>query len=146
MLWDLRFFDIFATTCSHFYNYEIVLIQSQFSMFCLRHIFCPSVLLNYLGTDKKKCDLNTTTKCISCSKIFPIPKTMIHILIIHFYSACCKTPNYKYLSKYLSKYLLAGNALARVQRVHTPADLWDTTFCTRRILIEILKYSKNFQI
>ena len=26
---------------------------------------------------------------------------------------------------------LAGNALERVQRVHTPADLWDITFCTR---------------
>ena len=25
----------------------------------------------------------------------------------------------------------AGNALARVQRVHEPADLWDITFCTR---------------
>jgi hypothetical protein len=25
----------------------------------------------------------------------------------------------------------AGNALARVQRVHAPADLWDITFCTR---------------
>ena len=25
----------------------------------------------------------------------------------------------------------SGNALARVQRVHKPADLWDTTFCTR---------------
>ena len=25
----------------------------------------------------------------------------------------------------------AGNALARVQRVHKPADLWDITFCTR---------------
>ena len=24
----------------------------------------------------------------------------------------------------------AGNALARVQRVHKPADLWDITFCT----------------
>jgi hypothetical protein len=24
-----------------------------------------------------------------------------------------------------------GNALARVQRVHEPADLWDITFCTR---------------
>ena len=23
-----------------------------------------------------------------------------------------------------------GNALARVQRVHEPADLWDITFCT----------------
>ena len=27
--------------------------------------------------------------------------------------------------------LLTGNALARVQRVHKPADLWDITFCTR---------------
>ena len=27
--------------------------------------------------------------------------------------------------------LHAGNALARVQRVHKPADLWDITFCTR---------------
>jgi hypothetical protein len=27
--------------------------------------------------------------------------------------------------------VLAGNALARVQRVHEPADLWDITFCTR---------------
>ena len=27
--------------------------------------------------------------------------------------------------------LQAGNALARVQRVHEPADLWDITFCTR---------------
>ena len=26
---------------------------------------------------------------------------------------------------------LAGNALARVQRVHEPTDLWDITFCTR---------------
>ena len=26
---------------------------------------------------------------------------------------------------------LSGNALARVQRVHEPADLWDITFCTR---------------
>ena len=26
---------------------------------------------------------------------------------------------------------VAGNALARVQRVHEPADLWDITFCTR---------------
>ena len=25
----------------------------------------------------------------------------------------------------------AGNALARVQRVQAPADLWDITFCTR---------------
>ena len=25
-----------------------------------------------------------------------------------------------------------GNALARVQRVHEPADLWDITLCTRR--------------
>ena len=25
-----------------------------------------------------------------------------------------------------------GNALARVQRVHEPVDLWDITFCTRR--------------
>ena len=24
-----------------------------------------------------------------------------------------------------------GNALARVQRVHKPADLWDIIFCTR---------------
>ena len=30
------------------------------------------------------------------------------------------------------KFLLhtAGNALAQVQRVHKPADLWDITFCT----------------
>ena len=27
--------------------------------------------------------------------------------------------------------VVAGNALARVQRVHKPADLWDITFCTR---------------
>ena len=26
----------------------------------------------------------------------------------------------------------AGNALARMQRVHAPTDLWDITFCTRR--------------
>ena len=26
---------------------------------------------------------------------------------------------------------VSGNALARVQRVHEPADLWDITFCTR---------------
>jgi hypothetical protein len=26
----------------------------------------------------------------------------------------------------------SGNALARVQQVHAPADLWDITFCTRR--------------
>ena len=26
---------------------------------------------------------------------------------------------------------LAGNALARVQRVHEPTDLWDITLCTR---------------
>ena len=26
---------------------------------------------------------------------------------------------------------MTGNALARVQRVHAPADLWDITFCTR---------------
>ena len=25
----------------------------------------------------------------------------------------------------------AGNALARVKRVHAPTDLWDITFCTR---------------
>jgi hypothetical protein len=25
----------------------------------------------------------------------------------------------------------SGNALARVQRVHQPTDLWDITFCTR---------------
>ena len=25
----------------------------------------------------------------------------------------------------------SGNALARVQRMHKPADLWDITFCTR---------------
>ena len=36
-----------------------------------------------------------------------------------------------------------GNALERVQRVHAPADLWDITFCTRRILTEILKYLKK---
>ena len=29
------------------------------------------------------------------------------------------------------KFSLAGNALARVQRVHAPSDLWDITFCTR---------------
>ena len=27
--------------------------------------------------------------------------------------------------------VIAGNALAWVQRVHAPADLWDITFCTR---------------
>ena len=27
--------------------------------------------------------------------------------------------------------IIAGNALARVQRVHEPADLLDITFCTR---------------
>ena len=26
---------------------------------------------------------------------------------------------------------ISGNALARVQRVHEPADLWDITFGTR---------------
>ena len=26
---------------------------------------------------------------------------------------------------------MTGNALARVQWVHEPADLWDITFCTR---------------
>ena len=26
---------------------------------------------------------------------------------------------------------ISGNALARVQRVHERADLWDITFCTR---------------
>ena len=26
---------------------------------------------------------------------------------------------------------MSGNVLARVQRVHAPADLWDITFCTR---------------
>ena len=31
---------------------------------------------------------------------------------------------------------LAGNALAWVQLVHKPADLWDITFCTRRILTD----------
>ena len=33
--------------------------------------------------------------------------------------------------KNVSKILYTGNALARVQRVHAPADLWDITFCTR---------------
>ena len=27
--------------------------------------------------------------------------------------------------------VMSGNALAQVQRVHKPADLWDITFCTR---------------
>ena len=35
------------------------------------------------------------------------------------------------LDKYVSKYTVPGNALARVQRVHEPADLWDINFCTR---------------
>ena len=38
--------------------------------------------------------------------------------------------------------MTAGNALERVQRVHAPADLWDITFCTLRILTEILIYLK----
>ena len=33
---------------------------------------------------------------------------------------------------YVHIYYLTGNALAQVQRVHEPADLWDITFCTRR--------------
>ena len=31
----------------------------------------------------------------------------------------------------LLAYIHPGNALARVQRVHEPVDLWDITFCTR---------------
>ena len=31
----------------------------------------------------------------------------------------------------VQKFGYTGNALARVQRVHKPADLWDITFCTR---------------
>ena len=31
-----------------------------------------------------------------------------------------------------SEWPLTGNALARVQRVHKPVDLWDITFCTSR--------------
>ena len=33
------------------------------------------------------------------------------------------------ISKYESK--KAGNALAQVQRVHEPVDLWGITYCTR---------------
>ena len=39
-----------------------------------------------------------------------------------------------YLNEFVANVLRdnkAGNALARVQRVHEPADLWDITFCTR---------------
>ena len=34
---------------------------------------------------------------------------------------------------------MAGNGLARVQRVHEPADLWDITFCTRPRHLLILR-------
>ena len=34
--------------------------------------------------------------------------------------------------------LLSGNALERVQWVHAPADLWDITFCTHRILTDAI--------
>ena len=44
----------------------------------------------------------------------------IRVLPILFHYACTFSPNN-----------LTGNALARVQRVHKPADLWDITFCTR---------------
>ena len=30
-----------------------------------------------------------------------------------------------------NKFATSGNALARVQQVNKPADLWDITFCTR---------------
>ena len=31
----------------------------------------------------------------------------------------------------LEQVFITGNALARVQRVHKPTNLWDITFCTR---------------
>ena len=47
---------------------------------------------------------------------------------------------WRQLSKILTNWLYppaaAGNALKRVQRVHAPPDLWDTPFCTRRILTD----------
>ena len=37
-----------------------------------------------------------------------------------------------------------GNALAQVQRVHEPVDLWDITFCTRRFWgPELFSIEKN---
>ena len=44
-----------------------------------------------------------------------------------------RTKDYKYKVNPYAPYILhtTGNALARVQRVHEPADLWDITFCTR---------------
>ena len=35
----------------------------------------------------------------------------------------------------LVRFWLTGNALARVQRVHAPTDLWDITFCNRRLVL-----------
>ena len=37
----------------------------------------------------------------------------------------------KWNNAFLGDLIIAGNALARVQRVHKPADLWNITFCTR---------------
>ena len=38
---------------------------------------------------------------------------------------------YVHTYTHLNKMYVSGNALAQVQRVHKPADLWDITFCTR---------------
>ena len=37
----------------------------------------------------------------------------------------------KSVSSFGCTLIIAGNALARVQRVHKPAGLWDITFCTQ---------------
>ena len=36
------------------------------------------------------------------------------------------------IKQVVSGFLITGNALAQLQWVHEPVDLWDITFCTRR--------------
>ena len=47
------------------------------------------------------------------------------------------------MPRLMSKWIkLPGNALARVQRVHEPVDLWDITFCTQRFKFEAHSINK----
>ena len=61
----------------------------------------------------------------------PVIDTDKGSLISESFSFWLKSPKQRCQITTLSIFLGAGNALAQVQRVHEPADLWDITFCTR---------------
>ena len=96
-------------------------------VFCYQNCSEPLWEKNILVIEKNFWNLRLKFWSSRICKNFEIPRTLRTI----FKTECFLTCSWRFRRSDTVDTVDSGNALARVQRVHEPADLWDITFCTR---------------